>query len=172
MLVKKNIETMFNEKLGEIDSRMSHKDDYLRERANMATKNIGELESKSFSRMDAKDQSLKETLEEIINEELGEIEGEVGKIKLELKRDCQWGTWSDWEPCTQKCDGGTQQRKRPLLIPARFGGQCPGSEYDTKQCNSQSCTTTTTTYSSVWNCGGICTFIYFWGSRNECNFLI
>ena len=60
-------------------------------------------------------------------------------LKLELKRNCKWGSWSNWEPCTQKCDGGTQQRKRALLLPARFGGQCLGSEFDTQQCNTQSC---------------------------------
>ena len=60
-------------------------------------------------------------------------------LKLELKRNCKWGSWSNWEPCTQNCDGGTQQRKRALLLPARFGGQCLGSEVDTQQCNTHPC---------------------------------
>ena len=67
------------------------------------------------------------------------LDGLKLELDKELKRNCKWGSWSNWEPCTQKCDGGTQQRKRALLLPARFGGQCLGSEVDTQQCNTQSC---------------------------------
>ena len=129
---------MFNETSGEIagnfetfSSTMTTKHQLLEEQfEKMVTEKIGEMETKSSSTMDDKDQSIKEKLEKFVNEELGEIEEDVEKIKLGLKRDCEWGSWSDWEPCTQNCEGGNQQRKRPLLVPAKFGGQCSGSELE------------------------------------------
>ena len=48
-------------------------------------------------------------------------------LSFQFLTDCEW---SEWEPCTQNCNGGNQQRKRPLLAPALFGGQCTGSEID------------------------------------------
>ena len=76
-----------------------------------------------------------------LKKKLGNIEEDVGKIKSELKRDCEWGPWSDWELCTSgqltsgltlSCDAGNQQRKRTVLTTPLFGEQCVGSDFDTR----------------------------------------
>ena len=133
--------------LAELLSTMDAKDKSLEEKLEkFVTEKIGDMETKSSS--DAKDKSLKEKLETFVMEKIGNLETKSSseakdkllEEKLEklneelgktiLKKDCEWGSWSDWEPCTQNCDGGNQQRKRLLLAPAQFGGQCTGSEFD------------------------------------------
>jgi len=124
---REEVGTMLNEKSREMEakietlsSRMTIEDKSLRNDFNkLSTEKVKEMEII----MDYKDRSLKETFEEMFSED-------IGKIKSELKRDCEWGAWSEWGPCTQNCNGGDQQRKRPLLAPALFGGQCTGSEID------------------------------------------
>ena len=55
-----------------------------------------------ISKFDEKLSSLQKELqnEKNANAELkrtlGNIEEDVGKIKSELKRDCEWGPWSAW----------------------------------------------------------------------------
>ena len=36
---------------------------------------------------------------------------------------CQWSKWSDWETCSQSCGGGTQTRKRNILVASLYGGK-------------------------------------------------
>ena len=114
---------------------------------NIAEKSVKLELEKWISKFDEKLSSLKKELQNEKNanaelkNKLGNIEEDVGKIKSELKRDCEWGPWSDWELCTsgqltsgltQSCDAGNQQRKRTVLTTPLFGEQCAGSEFDTR----------------------------------------
>nr|XP_040563549.1 SCO-spondin-like isoform X6 [Lepeophtheirus salmonis] len=55
--------------------------------------------------------------------------------------DGKWSNWLEWSSCTVTCGGGTRQRRRNCDNPApKFGGQrCLGSEFDTQNCETDSC---------------------------------
>lgn len=55
-------------------------------------------------------------------------------------RNCKWAPWAPWSPCTEKCNGGTQNRTRSILITAANGGQeCTGESTSFRDCNTQKC---------------------------------
>ena len=51
-------------------------------------------------------------------------------------RNCSYGMWSNWSPCTSKCGGGTSMSVRELLsgIPSRCD-----STYQVQVCNTRAC---------------------------------
>ena len=54
-------------------------------------------------------------------------------------RDCIVGKWSAWGACSKKCAGGIQTQTRPLLYPAKFGGNpCPVLKGQ-RVCNTRPC---------------------------------
>ncbi|XP_020629634.1 SCO-spondin-like [Orbicella faveolata] len=48
-----------------------------------------------------------------------------------------WGSWGQWSACTKTCGTGTQNRKRTCL--GSGNGNCPGSNEESRHCNTQSC---------------------------------
>jgi hypothetical protein len=52
--------------------------------------------------------------------------------------------WSKWERCSKDCDGGTKQRVKFVVIPARGNGECPGpwhpKRLEYQPCNDFPCT--------------------------------
>ena len=54
-------------------------------------------------------------------------------------RDCIVGKWGNWSVCNKKCGGGQQTRRRPVLYPAKYGGEpCPTLE-NKRICNTSAC---------------------------------
>ena len=54
--------------------------------------------------------------------------------------DCQWGSWGNWEECSETCDGGTQVRRRSIARhPSCGGSACRGLHTETRPCNTQCC---------------------------------
>jgi len=57
-------------------------------------------------------------------------------------RDCEWGPWAQWTPCSKTCGGGTIHRSREISVKSKNGGnQCLGSPQQGAECNMQSCAT-------------------------------
>jgi len=57
---------------------------------------------------------------------------------------CKTNEWSPWSVCSESCGGGSQVRNRLQTVPAAEGGpECILEE--TRDCNMQPCTTTSTT---------------------------
>merc|ERR1719203_832976 len=58
-------------------------------------------------------------------------------------RDCTLNPWTEWSPCSMACGGGMQERVRPVLVPIRALGKCPGEKhpdrYETQECNIKDC---------------------------------
>ena len=53
--------------------------------------------------------------------------------------DCQLSNWSNWSSCSGNCIGGTQTRRKRIIVQPRFGGKsCPKS-YESRNCSSRSC---------------------------------
>eukprot|EP01012_Entosiphon_sulcatum_P049575 TRINITY_DN6820_c0_g1_i6.p1 TRINITY_DN6820_c0_g1~~TRINITY_DN6820_c0_g1_i6.p1 ORF type:complete len:7637 (+),score=112.47 TRINITY_DN6820_c0_g1_i6:5459-28369(+) len=55
--------------------------------------------------------------------------------------DCVPGNWQDWSACSVQCGGGSQSRRREIVIQAAFGGR-PCSQADLEQfreCNTAPC---------------------------------
>ncbi len=77
------------------------------------------------------------------------------------KIDGGWSTWSSWGACSKSCGGGNQIRTRTCTNPTSFcgGTNCPGSNTENKNCNTQACCTPTTTYYKIcdkWIGGHAC----------------
>lgn len=55
-------------------------------------------------------------------------------------RDCEVDVWSAWGSCSVPCDGGTQTRRRDVLMPPYGGGApCPSPLEESRSCNTQPC---------------------------------
>lgn len=52
---------------------------------------------------------------------------------------CQLGPWSEWSPCSAKCEGGTRTRTRAVTVPAANGGAACGALSEVEPCNTQVC---------------------------------
>ncbi|XP_062914472.1 adhesion G protein-coupled receptor B1 isoform X10 [Mobula hypostoma] len=53
--------------------------------------------------------------------------------------DGKWQKWTNWEPCTKSCDGGTQLRVRACYGPFYGGLQCEGPQEEYRLCNDKKC---------------------------------
>ncbi|XP_072904314.1 adhesion G protein-coupled receptor B1 isoform X10 [Hemitrygon akajei] len=53
--------------------------------------------------------------------------------------DGKWQKWTNWEPCTKSCDGGTQLRVRACYGPFYGGLQCEGPQEEYRLCNDRKC---------------------------------
>ena len=54
--------------------------------------------------------------------------------------ECQWGSWSYWDPCSGTCGQGQTRRKRTVI---QGGSQCrPEDASETKPCYNEPCCTT------------------------------
>ena len=52
-----------------------------------------------------------------------------------------WGTWGEWEECSEPCGGGQQERTRECEdaeCPLE-NGECPGDDTQTQECNTDCC---------------------------------
>mmetsp|Transcript_45339 Transcript_45339/g.140079 ORF Transcript_45339/g.140079 Transcript_45339/m.140079 type:complete len:988 (-) Transcript_45339:95-3058(-) len=58
-------------------------------------------------------------------------------------RNCMLSKWTEWGPCSMACGGGTQERRKKVLIPVRANGKCPRDDselrYEIQHCNTQAC---------------------------------
>eukprot|EP00440_Ansanella_granifera_P010536 gb/GFBE01011429.1/.p1 GENE.gb/GFBE01011429.1/~~gb/GFBE01011429.1/.p1 ORF type:complete len:1322 (+),score=241.23 gb/GFBE01011429.1/:1-3966(+) len=55
-------------------------------------------------------------------------------------RDCEWGPWSRWTPCSKFCDLGVSKRFRDVIITAQNNGvPCAGKDEEDQFCNPQPC---------------------------------
>eukprot|EP00928_Gymnodinium_smaydae_P034699 TRINITY_DN24534_c0_g1_i3.p1 TRINITY_DN24534_c0_g1~~TRINITY_DN24534_c0_g1_i3.p1 ORF type:complete len:1370 (-),score=167.07 TRINITY_DN24534_c0_g1_i3:96-4205(-) len=73
------------------------------------------------------------------NKSLGDSE-EVQECKLDIcPKNCEWGTWQNWESCSVSCGGGLSERKRPKTVVEVGGGVCLESDTGTRGCNSMPC---------------------------------
>lgn len=58
-------------------------------------------------------------------------------------KDCDLADWTDWEPCSKMCNGGTQRHSRPVTEARRGEGDCPDPNSEDrlgyKSCNQFSC---------------------------------
>ncbi|XP_068740870.1 A disintegrin and metalloproteinase with thrombospondin motifs adt-1-like isoform X2 [Montipora capricornis] len=50
-----------------------------------------------------------------------------------------WGPWNPWSLCSKTCGTGSQSRNRTCNGGIPGQGQCPGSDEETRNCNTQSC---------------------------------
>ena len=59
--------------------------------------------------------------------------------KTEEIVDGNWGEWSQWTPCSQKCNGGMRTRERLCNNPepSEFGKSCEGEGEDSQACNEE-----------------------------------
>ena len=54
--------------------------------------------------------------------------------------DCEWGSFSEWSPCSKSCGGGEKSRTRQVATPASNGGlSCEGEPIETEGCNTEGC---------------------------------
>ncbi|KAK7002930.1 SCO-spondin, partial [Biomphalaria glabrata] len=54
-----------------------------------------------------------------------------------------WGAWGIWQPCSETCNKGFSERYRQCDSPLpAFGGTCPGTNKETKDCNLGICLST------------------------------
>uniref|UniRef100_A0A5S6QKT5 Sema domain-containing protein n=1 Tax=Trichuris muris TaxID=70415 RepID=A0A5S6QKT5_TRIMR len=53
----------------------------------------------------------------------------------------QWSAWSQWRPCSKKCDGGFRKRTRSCDNPPPMNGgdDCVGSAQEFESCNNHQC---------------------------------
>lgn len=63
----------------------------------------------------------------------------VSKNARELMLKCNVSEWSNWSPCTQKCDGGTQTRFRNTAKMSRDGNHDCLTDTQTRPCNLSKC---------------------------------
>ncbi|XP_028825016.1 SCO-spondin-like [Denticeps clupeoides] len=54
---------------------------------------------------------------------------------------CEWGSWSDWTPCSASCGSGEQWANRSVLQDRQYGGgNCEGPAIRTRACHRPDCT--------------------------------
>ena len=72
--------------------------------------------------------------------------------------DCVLGQWTNWSECSAKCDGGTVERSRDVMVyPKNNGKPCPESNiHDTKGCNAFPCNQKEPCKWSDWSVWGEC----------------
>ncbi|ESO86849.1 hypothetical protein LOTGIDRAFT_220390 [Lottia gigantea] len=63
-----------------------------------------------------------------------EFSGFQARYKIESPPDYIWADFSDWSPCSARCGGGSQIRKRDCLK-----GHCEGMKFEFRRCNIQPC---------------------------------
>lgn len=57
-----------------------------------------------------------------------------------LAVDCEWGTWSEWGPCSATCDLGVQRSERAELRARQYGGaECQGPSTRSRSCSGPDC---------------------------------
>jgi prepilin-type N-terminal cleavage/methylation domain-containing protein len=61
------------------------------------------------------------------------------------------GTWTSWTSCSKACGGGTKTREKDLY--SDYDGRYCDTEYDSKQCNTDDCCSSTWT---DWDSWGAC----------------
>lgn len=75
--------------------------------------------------------------------------------------DGKWTDWTPWSSCSVSCGGGTQKRDRSCTnpAPANGGAACSGIASETRDCNTQACSSPVAGGWSAWgpcsaSCGG------------------
>ncbi|KAG5268284.1 hypothetical protein AALO_G00210820 [Alosa alosa] len=54
--------------------------------------------------------------------------------------DCEWGSWSEWTPCSASCGSGQQTAIRSILQAQQYGGvECEGPTDRTRTCAAPDC---------------------------------
>ncbi|KAJ8374864.1 hypothetical protein SKAU_G00054440 [Synaphobranchus kaupii] len=54
--------------------------------------------------------------------------------------DCEWGSWSDWSPCSVRCGTGEQLSGRVVLQARQYrGAECEGSARRSRTCQEPDC---------------------------------
>jgi hypothetical protein len=57
--------------------------------------------------------------------------------------DCELGDWSEWQPCSKMCDGGSRKRLKKIAVPSLGSGDCPSIDspdrLEFKKCNVHPC---------------------------------
>lgn len=64
---------------------------------------------------------------------------DVLPARLKLPADCKWHPWSAWSPCSSSCGVGSHFRRRSLLRPERYSGQCKGLTFEVGACFNGPC---------------------------------
>mmetsp|Transcript_115679 Transcript_115679/g.222982 ORF Transcript_115679/g.222982 Transcript_115679/m.222982 type:complete len:1635 (+) Transcript_115679:49-4953(+) len=65
---------------------------------------------------------------------------ELGTCESDVKVDCQYSPWTEWDTCDMTCGGGQQLRHRTIWQHPKLGGTpCPEITMETQGCNTQSC---------------------------------
>ncbi len=61
--------------------------------------------------------------------------------KFFISADGDWSEWSDWDTCTQTCEGGNQTRTRTCTnpSPANGGNDCGPDDTEMQNCNEGPC---------------------------------
>mmetsp|Transcript_102359 Transcript_102359/g.181744 ORF Transcript_102359/g.181744 Transcript_102359/m.181744 type:complete len:1274 (+) Transcript_102359:97-3918(+) len=58
----------------------------------------------------------------------------------ECKKDCVWGEWTDWQPCSASCGSGFERKTRLRKSYEKGGGKnCQGMEDDERTCTQKAC---------------------------------
>eukprot|EP00929_Paragymnodinium_shiwhaense_P017134 TRINITY_DN1260_c0_g2_i1.p1 TRINITY_DN1260_c0_g2~~TRINITY_DN1260_c0_g2_i1.p1 ORF type:complete len:1993 (+),score=486.90 TRINITY_DN1260_c0_g2_i1:90-6068(+) len=58
----------------------------------------------------------------------------------EPHQDCKLGSWSEWNDCSQTCNGGQHERHRQIVMEPRGDGKfCDSELSETKPCATQAC---------------------------------
>lgn len=57
--------------------------------------------------------------------------------------DCELGDWTEWQPCSKACDGGSRKRIKNVVVQAIGSGDCPAMDSPDreqyKKCNVHAC---------------------------------
>lgn len=69
---------------------------------------------------------------------------------------CVFTGWEEWSGCTERCEGGSQSRKRGVAqgVMTSHGGGCDGALSWVRSCNTQSCDQNCEPQSCVWGAWG------------------
>jgi len=57
-----------------------------------------------------------------------------------LQKDCEWGQWQSWSPCSASCGNGRRGRRRDITTPVSYGGKpCSGVFQQYNNCQVAPC---------------------------------